>query len=696
MKKYFLILVITVFYQSVQAQSVEKLLISLNSTQQKADTLQYLGRRYHMKAMPDSAAFCYNLGLSFAKQIKDNNNQIIQLYTLLSRVSQMQRQPEKALVTIAMAKPYISSITPKATLTNYLYFTAQYFRLLLKYDSSLHYFQGTEKINNEFRPYDNWFVYDGMAEVFLANSNFEKAEEYYRKAHELTKKEGIRMDHGLMINRLGNLYLRQNNPQKFAIILREQEQFIKAGKRDYRKDPVHSLLFINWENAPLSQRVDFMKTVKEEHIKNGYAQAAALANYHIASLYESADQPEEALKYLYENRDIFISKITPADNYPNLQYIYKLQIKTGKTTEALLTASQLFELNTKLADLTNKELAFELEKKYETEKKEKEIALLNSQHKLNNLELLRETEQRQALEIQNELKDSAIAQQQQLTTLAEREQQLQFNELEKERQLNNSLLRENELKQQLLNDDRKRSRLLWTGISLLTMAGAVIFYQYRRQFNKNSIIEKQREDLEILNREIHHRVKNNLQVISSLLDLQSEATDDTRTAEKFQEGSQRVQSMAYIHQNLYQGESIDTIDIQQYVRMLTNNLMQSYNADADKITLTADIEAIKLHSDTVIPLGMIINELVSNALKYAFKNKEEGQIHVTLKRINEKLLLQVKDNGIGIPENIDVTTGNSFGYKIIKAFTQKLKALMTINSQDGTDVQLLISRYRIT
>lgn len=88
------------------------------------------------------------------------------------------------------------------------------------------------------------------------------------------------------------------------------------------------------------------------------------------------------------------------------------------------------------------------------------------------------------------------------------------------------------------------------------MAGAVIFYQYRRQFNKNSIIEKQREDLEILNREIHHRVKNNLQVISSLLDLQSEATDDTRTAEKFQEGSQRVQSMAYIHQNLYQGKAL--------------------------------------------------------------------------------------------------------------------------------------------
>jgi two-component sensor histidine kinase len=695
LKKYLLILIASGYCQLMQAQPVDKIISTLAYPKQKADTLQYLGRKFHMKAIPDSAAYCYKLGLSFAKQVKDNNTQIIQLYNLLSRVSQMQRQPEKALAIIREADPYITPSTPKPTLENYLLFTAQYFRLLLKYDSSLYFFQQTEKLNNGYRPYGNWYVYDGMAEIFLANSNVSKAEEYYLKAYTLTKKEGIRMDHGLMISRLANLYSRKNDPGKFAGILREHEEFIKSAKKDFRKDPVHSLLFINWGNTPLQQKVEFMRTVRDEHVKNSYFQAAALANYHIASLYEFADQPEEALKYLYETRDFFIGKNAPADSYPNLQYIYRLQIKTGKSTEAILTANQLLELNTKLADMTNNELALELEKKYETEKKEKEIELLNSQNKLNAVELLRESEQRLGLEKQNILKDSAIAQQQQLTHLAEREKDLKFSELEKEKLLNNSLVRENELKEKLMADNKQRSLLLLTGLTLFAIAGTIILIQYRRQLRKNRIIEKQREDLVVLNREIHHRVKNNLQVISSLLDLQSESTDDRRTAEKFLEGSQRVQSMAYIHQNLYQGDRIDCIDIQQYIHMLTSNLMQSYNAEADNIKLTTEIEDIKLHSDTVIPLGMIINELVSNSLKYAFKNKETGQIKVVLKQIDEKLLLQVKDNGVGIPDNLDVATGNSFGYKIIKAFTQKLKALMTIKKNDGTDVQLLISRYKM-
>lgn len=695
MKKKLLILIPIVFCQLMQAQSVEEIIQSISNPRQKADTLQYTGQRFHMKAIPDSAAYCFNLALFYAKQVRSNNNQVVQLYNQLSKVYQMLRQPEKALTTIRIANPYINATVTKATLTNYLFYTSQYHRLLLKYDSSLFYLQQTEILNNTFNLYSNWFVYNEMGDIFLATNNFGKAEEYYIKAYNLTKKEGIRMDHGLIINRLGNLYSKQNNPEQFAAILREHEEFIKTGKKDFRKDPVHSMLFINWGYIPLSQKINFLKSARDANIKNGYTQAAAATNIHIASILDAEGQPEEALKYLYENRDFFIAKNVPADAYPNLQYIYKLQIKTGKTSEAILTANQLMELNAKISDITNNELALELEKKYETAKKEKEIALLNSQNKLNALQLQREMEHRIALERQNMLKDSAIRNQQQLAALAEREKNLKFSELEKEKLLSVSLARENKLKEKLLADNKKARSILITGLTLLAVAGLVILYQYDRQRKKNRIIEKQRSDLEVLNREIHHRVKNNLQVISSLLDLQSEATDDSKTAEKFLEGSQRVQSMAYIHQNLYQGESIDSIDIQQYINILTKNLMQSYNAEADNITLTADVEAIKLHSDTVIPLGMIINELVSNALKYAFRNKQRGQIKVVLKRINENLLLQVKDNGIGIPDGIDVSTGSSFGYKIIKAFAQKLKGLITINNINGTDVQLVIAKYKM-
>jgi len=694
-KKILVILFIICYCQLAHGQSVDKIIQAISNPRQKADTLKYIGRQYLMKGAPDSAAYCFNLGLSFAQQIQKNNTQIVQLYCQLSKVDEIQQNPQKALTTIRLANPYLDGTVTKASRSNYLFFTAKYQELLLRYDSALHYLQQAEILNSSFNPYANWSIYAVMADIFMANDNYSKAEEYEVKAFNLTKSEGKRMDHGFMINRLGNLYTQQKKPAKFAAILLEHNEFIKGRKKDFRKDPIHSLLFIDWGKTTLNEKVEFMKKVRDEHVKNGFLHAAASANFYLANLYENADQPEESLKYLYENRSFFISKDIPTEVYSNLNYIYKLQIKTGKTTEAILTANQLMALNTKIADITNAETILELEKKYETAKKEKEIELLNSQNQLNSLELQREIEQRFALERQNILKDSTILQQQQLALLSDREKTLKFSELEKEKLLSVSLARENDLQEKLLTDGKKRNRLLLSGIGLLAIAGAVILYQYGKQRSKNSIIEKQRADLEVLNREIHHRVKNNLQVISSLLDLQSEATEDTKTAEKFQEGSQRVQSMAYIHQNLYQGESIDSIDIQQYINMLTNNLMQSYNADADKITLTADVEAIKLHSDTVIPLGMIINELVSNALKYAFKNKQHGQIQVVLKRINEKLLLQVKDNGIGIPDNIDVSTGASFGYKIIKAFAQKLKGLMTINNKNGTDVQLLIAKYKM-
>jgi len=645
-----------------------------------------------MKGLPDSAAWFYDQAIQISDQIKDNRNCKVQLYSLLSRVSQMKGQPEKALEVIRLARPYMDQHTPEPLQVNYYYFTSQYFRLLSRFDSSVYYLQCAEKINNAFNPYGNWYVFNGMAELFHTENNYEKAEEYYLKAYTLTKERGVRMDHGLMINRLGNLYVNRKDTKKFAAILQEYERFMKNGKRDFGKDPVHSLLFLKWGNIDLEEKVNFLKSVRDEHVKNNYFQAAALANYHISSIYESADKPEEALKYLYENRDFLISKTALKESFTNLKYIYNLELKTGNTSNALLTANQLLELNMKLAEMTNKELVMEMETKYETEKKEKEIEMLSVRQKLTRLELIRAAENQRSLEEQNIMKDSALVQQHKLFVMAEQQQQLQQNELEKEKELSTSLYRENELKQQLLNEAASRKRLMLAGISLLTGAGFLIYFLYRRQLAKNSIIDRQRKDLEILNREIHHRVKNNLQVISSLLDMQSATADDERTAEKFLEGSQRVQSMAYIHQNLYQGNSVDSIDVRQYIISLTSNLKQSYNAG--NITLKTDVEALNLHADTVIPLGMIINELVTNALKYAFEKSQQGEIQIVLKKLNEKLLLRVSDNGAGIPEQIDVTDGNSFGYKIINAFTQKLKALLTINRENGTDVQLLISKFR--
>ena len=200
--------------------------------------------------------------------------------------------------------------------------------------------------------------------------------------------------------------------------------------------------------------------------------------------------------------------------------------------------------------------------------------------------------------------------------------------------------------------------------------------------------------MEVLNREIHHRVKNNLQVISSLLDIQSQTIKDAEAADVIRESRQRVQSMAYIHQNLYEGKTVGEIGLSDYINNLADHLFSSYNIQKDRIRFSTDIEKIRLHTDTVIPLGMILNELISNSLKYAFKDLEEGEIKVALKQNKDHLLMEVKDNGKGLPPNFDINTLQSFGFKVIRAFAQKLKAKLLINGEHGTNVQLVITKFK--
>jgi two-component sensor histidine kinase len=228
----------------------------------------------------------------------------------------------------------------------------------------------------------------------------------------------------------------------------------------------------------------------------------------------------------------------------------------------------------------------------------------------------------------------------------------------------------------------------------LAILGNIIFIQYRKQVKKNVIINKQSAELEVLNKEIHHRVKNNLQVISSMLDLQSQSLHDPEATEIIRAGIQRVQSMAFIHQNLYQGHSVNSVNMNEYIKILSTHLFHSYNIHPEKIRLHTQIDDIRLHTDTAIPVGMILNELISNSLKYAFKGKEKGDIRVIMKKNNGELLLQVKDNGGGLPADFNAAKTTSFGYEIIHAFAQKLKARMNVDGSDGTDVQLIISKFK--
>jgi PAS domain S-box-containing protein len=201
---------------------------------------------------------------------------------------------------------------------------------------------------------------------------------------------------------------------------------------------------------------------------------------------------------------------------------------------------------------------------------------------------------------------------------------------------------------------------------------------------KSSLREK-----EALLKEIHHRVKNNLQVVSSLLGLQSRVVTDEQTRKMFQESQDRIHSMALLHESLYQSNNLSRIDFPAYIRQLASHLFQSYGVVAERIHLRTDLDALYLGMDAAVPCGLIINELVSNSLKYAFPDGREGEVHIELRDNPQGMArLLVADNGVGLRSDIDWVTARSLGLRLVRTLAEQLGAKLEVESDTGTRVLL--------
>lgn len=211
---------------------------------------------------------------------------------------------------------------------------------------------------------------------------------------------------------------------------------------------------------------------------------------------------------------------------------------------------------------------------------------------------------------------------------------------------------------------------------------------------KNKQINKALANNEVLMKETHHRVKNSLQMISSLLYLQSENIEDEKAAASVKDGQIRVKSMALIHQKLYQNDNLTGVEVTDYINDLAESIFQSHNINNNDIELIIDVDKMVLDIDTITPIGIIINELIVNALKHAFSEEtKHAKINISLHKIKEELILKVEDNGKGI--NIEKKKEKSFGMKLIKSLSRKLKADLTIVNKNGTLVTLNIKRFNI-
>ncbi|MGQ4647429.1 histidine kinase dimerization/phosphoacceptor domain -containing protein [Lyngbya aestuarii] len=194
------------------------------------------------------------------------------------------------------------------------------------------------------------------------------------------------------------------------------------------------------------------------------------------------------------------------------------------------------------------------------------------------------------------------------------------------------------------------------------------------------------KEKEILLKEIHHRVKNNLQIVSSLLELQSMRIDSPVLLDIFRDCQNRVESMAMVHQHLYQTKNLSTIDLDFYIQNLVSNLFKAYNADPANIAWELDIDNVTLNVDYAISCGLILNELISNALKHAFDKNTQGKINVLIKTAEDNhLTMVVRDDGKGLSENWESLNSKSLGFQIVNALVSQLEGTLEHHHHSGTE-----------
>ncbi len=229
------------------------------------------------------------------------------------------------------------------------------------------------------------------------------------------------------------------------------------------------------------------------------------------------------------------------------------------------------------------------------------------------------------------------------------------------------------------------------GTGAIIGASKIIRDITERKQAEQRIMDSLREK-EVLLKEIHHRVKNNLAVISSLLYLQSTYTRDEETARILQESQDRVRSMALVHETLYRSENFAAVDFAEYAQILAGQLFGIYGPTAGNIRLKTDLEKVKMPIDVAVPCGLILNELISNSLKHAFPNGKMGEILVALHaREDGSFLIEVADNGVGLPADPDMKATQSLGLRLIQSLTRQIDGRVEfVRTHPGTDARLTL------
>lgn len=469
-------------------------------------------------------------------------------------------------------------------------------------------------------------TYIGQINVKLKKYN--TAIQYYNQTSNYFKKEKKFKNEAIVYNNIGNCYLEQNKHD--SAIYWFNKSFELSNKNKYSKG-----IALASSNLGLAHLEKKEYSTAEKELLLSYTTCDSLRNdlglvilcTNLIRLYTETNQLQKAIPYV----EVGIKTANMVGSFEQQVNLYKslsnMHIANKEFEQALKFSNLQLQFTDSLANENSQRIQNEMTARFETENLNDKIALLTNT---------------------NKLKDAEIEK--------KKTQQYLFLVLV----LGSSII-----------------------IGLLIFVLKTKNKSQKQLVQKNKIIENALDERGILLKEIHHRVKNNLQIISSLLSLQSGYGNSVSTEELVKQSESRIKSMALIHEKLYQTENFKEIDLKEYLQSFLEQLSEILFFKEKNIEYTINVETIHIEIDKLVPLGLIVNELITNTVKHAFKTKVSGNIIINGKHFDKNYKLSINDNGEGMPADFSLDKSKSLGIRLIKGLVNQIQAQISIHSVPG-------------
>ncbi len=504
-------------------------------------------------------------------------------------------------------------------------------------------------------------------------TRFDEALKFYQKAVDIYEKENNKSGAGRTYTSMCRLYKRMSSAQNVRAFMQKALSYSFKAVEYLKAVNDNAGLMAAYNNQAITYRdlnelekahEDYLiglEIAKKNNIENTYT---GILNANLGQYYMDKNQPDKAIFQL--NKALVVheklnnqSAIEHA--YRNLSYAFREKKEYQKAVEL---AQKSVDISKTLNDPHRAFNSYE--------------ALYLAQKDAGMFK-----EALASLEINKELEDSTVR--------AEKTKGVAEIETKYETEKKEILIQKLDEKNQL-----QKRQLIGFVVGLVMLLGLSVTLYNQNQTVKASRqqISEQSDQLKLMMKELHHRVKNNLAIVSSLLKIQSSKIEDEKAVKAVRQGQQRVEAMSLIHQRLYQTDKVTNINIKEYINDLAESLMSAYGYKSDEFDLKINIEKEQLDVDLAIPLGLIINELLTNSFKYAYENVERPLLKIDLK-MDKGLTLEVQDNGPGIDMERWQKAKDSFGKKLIAGLTKQIGGTFQLENQNGSYFKLQIPREKL-